>query len=914
MGDRLAPVTTSARTEGRPRLLLIDGHSMAYRAFFALPDTLVTSSGQVTNAVYGFTSMLTNLLRDEQPTHAAVAFDAGRVTFRTERFPEYKGNRDATPEVFRGQVPLIKEVLEALRIPSLQREGIEADDILATLAREGAEAGLDVLVCSGDRDSLQLVTEHVTVLYPKRGVSELARMTPEAVVEKYGVPPQQYPDLAALVGETSDNLPGVAGVGPKTAAKWVTTYGGLEPLLEHVDELKGKAAANLRDAVDQVRLNRELNALLDHLELPLAVEELALAGFDREAVHRVSDTLQFGTLRDRLLAADPAAEPVEVAAVSGVQVELASIETGGLGAWLADRAGRPLGVEVTGTATPGAGDAWEVAVADGGADDEGSAAVVDLADAAPEDERALAAWLADPEAPKVVHGAKSAWHELAGRGLELRGVAFDTELAAYLCYPDQRGYDLADLTVRLLGRELSAGESAGAAGQGALDLALDGGDDDPRARQAAVRAAAVVDLAQALTGQLDDRGAAGLLADLELPLTAVLGRMEATGIAADVEYLTELEKQFAAMVADAAADAYDVIGRQVNLGSPKQLQEVLFDQLGMPKTKKIKTGYTTDAASLQDLYVKTEHPFLEHLLAHRDATRLRSTVEGLLKSVAPDGRIHTTFQQTIAATGRLSSTDPNLQNIPIRTEEGRRIRRAFRVGEGYETLLTADYSQIEMRIMAHLSGDEGLIEAFRSGEDLHRYVGSRVFEVAPEDVTAEMRSKIKAMSYGLAYGLSAFGLSQQLTIPTSEAQSLMDDYFTRFGGVRDYLTGVVEEARATGYTATILGRRRYLPDLTSDNRQRRQMAERMALNAPIQGSAADIIKVAMLGVQRELDERGLASRLLLQVHDELVVEVAPGEREAAEDVLRSQMGSAASLDVPLDVSVGAGPTWHDAGH
>ncbi|MFE5342889.1 DNA polymerase I [Isoptericola sp. NPDC056578] len=913
MGDRLAPVTTSARTGTRPRLLLIDGHSMAYRAFFALPDTLVTSSGQVTNAVYGFTSMLTNLLRDEQPTHAAVAFDAGRVTFRTERFPEYKGNRDATPEVFRGQVPLIKEVLEALRIPALQREGIEADDILATLAREGREAGFDVLVCSGDRDSLQLVTEDVTVLYPKRGVSELARMTPEAVAEKYGVPPQQYPDLAALVGESSDNLPGVPGVGPKTAAKWVTTYGGLEPLLEHVDELKGKAAGNLREAVEQVRLNRELNRLLDDVELPLSVDRLGLDGFDREAVHRVSDTLQFGALRDRLLAADPSAEPVEAVEVAGVQVALAALAPGGLGAWLAARSGRALGLEVTGTPTPGAGDAWDVALADDH-DGETAAAVVDLADVTPEDESALATWLADPAAPKAVHGAKAAWHELAGRGLDLRGVSFDTELAAYLCYPDQRGYDLADLTVRLLGRELSAGEAPDAAGQGALDLALDGGDDDPRARQAAVRAAAVVDLAQALSGQLADRGAAGLLTDLELPLTQVLGRMEATGIAADVEYLTELEKQFASMVADAAADAYDVIGRQVNLGSPKQLQEVLFDQLGMPKTKKIKTGYTTDAASLQDLYVKTEHPFLEHLLAHRDATRLRSTVEGLLKSVAPDGRIHTTFQQTIAATGRLSSTDPNLQNIPIRTEEGRRIRRAFRVGEGYETLLTADYSQIEMRIMAHLSGDEGLIEAFRSGEDLHRYVGSRVFEVAPADVTPEMRSKIKAMSYGLAYGLSAFGLSQQLTIPTGEAQSLMDDYFTRFGGVRDYLTGVVEEARATGYTATILGRRRYLPDLTSDNRQRRQMAERMALNAPIQGSAADIIKVAMLGVQRELDERGLASRLLLQVHDELVVEVAPGEREAAEDVLRSQMGSAVQLDVPLDVSVGAGATWHDAGH
>ena len=891
---------------------------MAYRAFFALPDTLVTSSGQVTNAVYGFTSMLTNLLRDEQPSHVAVAFDAGRVTFRTEQFAEYKGNRDATPEVFRGQVPLIKEVLEALRIPSLQREGIEADDILATLTRRGTEAGMEVLVCSGDRDALQLVTDDVTLLYPKRGVSDLVRMTPAAVLEKYGVPPERYPDLAALVGESSDNLPGVAGVGPKTAAKWVTTYGGLDALLEHADELKGKAAQNLRESVDQVRLNRVLNALLRDVELPVGVDDLALAGFDREAVHRVADTLQFGPLRDRLLAADPAAATAVEASTTGVAVDVVALGPGELGAWLAERAGTRLGLDVTGTATPGASDAWEVALAepsDEATDGAGVAVVVDLADATADDEQVLAAWLADPHAPKVVHGAKTAWHMLAGRGLELSGVTVDTELAAYLCYPDQRGYDLADLVVRHLGRELTVGEPEGA--QGALDLALGGEGDpqaDPRSRQAAVRAVAVADLATALTDQLRDRGVEGLLTDLELPLTGVLGRMEATGIAADVEYLTELERQFASAVADAAAEAYDVIGRQVNLGSPKQLQEVLFDQLAMPKTKKIKTGYTTDAASLQDLYVKTEHPFLEHLLAHRDATRLRSTVEGLLKAVSPDGRIHTTFQQTIAATGRLSSTDPNLQNIPIRTEEGRRIRRAFVVGDGYETLLTADYSQIEMRIMAHLSGDEGLIAAFRSGEDLHRYVGSRVFGVAPSDVTAEMRSKIKAMSYGLAYGLSAFGLSQQLTIPTSEAQSLMDDYFSRFGGVRDYLTGVVAEARATGYTATILGRRRYLPDLTSDNRQRRQMAERMALNAPIQGSAADIIKVAMLGVQRELTSRGLASRLLLQVHDELVVEVSPGEREEAEEVLRSQMGAAVELDVPLDVSVGAGATWHDAGH
>ncbi|MGW2090951.1 DNA polymerase I [Promicromonospora sukumoe] len=898
--------TPGTPSSGRPRLLLIDGHSMAYRAFYALPDTLATSSGQITNAVYGFTSMLTNLLRDEQPTHMAVAFDAGRVTFRTERFPDYKGTRDATPDAFKGQVPLIKEVLDTLRITFVELAGIEADDILATLATQAGAAGMEVLVCSGDRDTLQLVNGDVTVLYPKKGVSELARMDPEAVEAKYGVPPERYPDLAALVGETSDNLPGVPGVGPKTAAKWITAHGGLAALLDAADEVKGKAGESLRTHIEQVRVNRELNALLTDVELPLGVEDLALAGFDRAAVHLVSDTLQFGQLRDRLLAVDPAGVAEEEApAGASVELDLADVAPGTLGTWLAARSGR-VGVEVSGkTALGGGGDAWAVAVAQPG----GEAAYLDLTQLGPDDEKALAAWLADAGAPKVLHGAKAAAHMLATRGMELDGVVFDTELAAYLCYPDQRGYDLGDLAVRHLGRELKVVEPEGA--QGALDLSLEG---DTEGQAEAVRAQGVADLATALEGELADRDATHLLDDVELPLSGVLARMERIGIAADTEYLTGLEKQFAQGVADAAADAYAVIDREVNLGSPKQLQEVLFDQLGMPKTKKIKTGYTTDAASLQDLFVKTEHPFLAHLLAHRDVSRLRTTVEGLLRSVAPDGRIHTTFQQTIAATGRLSSTDPNLQNIPIRTEAGRQIRRAFRVGEGYESLLTADYSQIEMRIMAHLSGDEGLIAAFNSGEDLHRYVGSRVFEVEPADVTPEMRSKIKAMSYGLAYGLSAFGLSQQLNIATGEAQTLMDDYFERFGGVRDYLSGVVEEARATGYTATILGRRRYLPDLTSDNRQRRQMAERMALNAPIQGSAADIIKLAMLRVQKALDERELASRLLLQVHDELVLEVSPGERDAAEEVLRTEMGAAYELNVPLDVSVGTGATWHEAGH
>jgi DNA polymerase-1 len=878
---------------------------MAYRAFFALPvDKFATSTGQPTNAVFGFVSMLANLLRDEQPTHVAVAFDAGRVTFRTEQYPEYKAQREASPEPFRGQVDVIKRVLETLRIPTIQQERIEADDILATLAGQGEAAGMDVLICSGDRDSLQLVTERVTVLYPVKGVSELARMTPAAVEAKYGVPPASYPDIAALVGESSDNLPGVPGVGPKTAAKWVTTYGGLEGIVASVDQIGGKAGESLRAHLDQVLLNRRLNRLLPDVELPLGAEDLAAQPWDREALHTILDELEFRTLRDRLFAMLPDEAEVAVADAPVEGPALATPVPGGLAAWLAEHAAGRTGVDVTGVVRPGAGDATGIALAVGDL-----AVAYDLQEIDPRDEQALAAWLADPARPKVVHAAKEAWHALAGRGLALDGVVFDTELGAYLCQPDRRGYDLADLAIGYLRREI--GVTRVDEGQGAFDLGLDGSDEHAKAAE---RAAAVLDLADVLTGQLVDRGVDHLLADVELPLERVLARLEHVGIAVDPDYLTELVREFDTAVQRAAAEAYDVIGREVNLGSPKQLQEVLFDQLGMPKTKKIKTGYTTDAAALADLFVRTEHPFLAHLLAHRDAIRLRQTVEGLLRSVQPDGRIRTTFQQTIAATGRLSSTDPNLQNIPIRTEAGRQIRRAFVVGAGYETLLTADYSQIEMRIMAHLSRDEGLIAAFRSGEDLHSYVGSRVFGVPTDAVTSAQRSKIKAMSYGLAYGLSSYGLSQQLKITTGEAAGLMEDYFSRFGGVRDYLAGVSDEARATGYTETILGRRRYLPDLTSDNRVRREAAERMALNAPIQGSAADIIKLAMLGVQREIDARGLTSRMLLQVHDELVLEVAAGEREEVEALVREQMGAAFPLDVPLDVSVGVGQSWHAAGH
>jgi DNA polymerase I len=905
--------TTDQSSDRPARLLLIDGHSMAYRAFFALPvENFSTSSGQPTNAVFGFTSMLANLLRDEQPTHVGVAFDLGRTTFRTEVYEAYKGTRDATPEPFRGQVDVIRRVLEPLHIPVVTKERFEADDVLATLATQATAQGMQVLICTGDRDAFQLVSDDVTVLYPIRGVSELTRMTPAAVEAKYGVGPERYSDLAALVGETSDNLPGVPGVGPKTAAKWLTQHGGLDGVVAAADGIPGKAGESLRANLEQVQLNRRLNQLVCDLELPVGPEDLEARAWDRQALHTILDELEFRTLRDRLFAMLPDESSTAAVAVAAAALELAELTDGALAGWLDARKDHALGLDVRGSGLPAGGDAWGIAIADA----DGQAAVVDLAAVTPQDEAALAAWLADPAAPKIVHGAKTAAHALRGRGLALAGVVQDTELAAYLCQPDRRAYDLPDLAIGYLHRELGEDEAA-AGGQGALDLELDGTDED---RRAAVRAAAVRDLAEVLDAEVADRGARHLLTDVELPLEDVLVRLEATGIAVDAGYLGELERAFGAQVTAAAADAYAVIGREVNLGSPKQLQEVLFDQLAMPRTKKIKTGYTTDAAALTDLYARTQHPFLEHLLAHRDAIRLRQTVEGLQRSVAADSRIHTRFQQTIAATGRLSSTDPNLQNIPIRTEEGRRIRRAFVVGPGFDTLLTADYSQIEMRIMAHLSGDAGLIEAFRSGEDLHSYVGSRVFGVPTDQVTAAQRSKIKAMSYGLAYGLSSYGLSQQLGIEVGEAAELMKDYFERFGGVREYLTGVVDEARATGFTATLLDRRRYLPDLTSDHRQRREAAERMALNAPIQGSAADLIKLAMLGVDAELTRRDLRSRMLLQVHDELVLEVAPGERAEVEALVREQMAGAGDrlpggpLDVPLDVSVGAGASWHEAGH
>ena len=891
----------------KPTLMLLDGNSLAFRAFYALPaENFKTKNGLTTNAVYGFTAMLINLLRDEAPTHIAAAFDVSRQTFRSERYPEYKATRSSTPDEFRGQIDITKEVLNALGITVLAEPGFEADDIIATLATQADAAGYRVLVVTGDRDALQLVNPDITVLYPIKGVSELTRFTPDAVVAKYGLTPEQYPDFAALRGDPSDNLPGIPGVGEKTAAKWIVEYGSLQGLVDNVEGVRGKVGDSLRANLASVVLNRELTHLVRDVPLAQTPDTLRLVPWDRDQIHRLFDDLEFRVLRDRIFDTLAAVEP-EVD--EGFDVRGGALEPGTVSAWLVDHArdGRRAGIAVAGTHATYDGDATALSIATA----DGDGAYLDTATLTPDDEAALADWLGDVDLPKALHEAKIAMHDLTGRGWRLAGVTSDTALAAYLVRPGQRSFALDDLSLRYLRRELRA-ESVE---QQQLSLLDDTeGVDDQAVQTLILRARAVADLADALDEELAKIDSSSLLGAMELPVQLALAGMESIGIAVDVDGLDRLQSEFGDAIRDAAEAAYGVIGKQINLGSPKQLQVVLFDELGMPKTKKTKTGYTTDADALQTLFDKTGHPFLEHLLAHRDATRLKVTVDGLLKSVAADGRVHTTFNQTIAATGRLSSTEPNLQNIPIRTEAGRRIRDAFVVGDGYAELMTADYSQIEMRIMAHLSRDEGLIEAFNTGEDLHSFVAARAFGVPIDEVTPELRRRVKAMSYGLAYGLSAYGLSQQLKISTEEAKEQMDLYFDRFGGVRDYLLDIVEQARKDGYTSTVLGRRRYLPELDSSNRQVREAAERAALNAPIQGSAADIIKVAMVGVADALTESGLSSRLLLQVHDELLLEVAPGERDAVDALVRERMGGAYPLDVPLEVSVGYGRTWDSAAH
>ena len=903
---KTASAKKTANADEKPTLMLLDGNSLAFRAFYALPaENFKTQGGLTTNAVYGFTAMLINLLRDEGPTHIAAAFDVSRETFRKDKYPEYKAGRSATPDEFRGQIDITKEVLVALGITVLAEAGFEADDLIATLATQAEDEGYRVLVVTGDRDALQLVSDDVTVLYPIKGVSELTRFTPEAVANKYGLTPTQYPDFAALRGDPSDNLPGIPGVGEKTATKWIAEYGSLQSLVDNIDQVKGKVGDALRAHVASVVLNRELTELVKDVPLAQTPDTLRMQPWDRDQIHRLFDDLEFRVLRDRLFETLASADP-EVE--EGFDVRGGALEPGALAAWLTEHSlGNRFGLAVVGTHLAFDADATALAIVS--ADGEG--VFVDTTTLNPEDEAALASWLADPGPPKALHEAKLAMHDLEGRGWTLAGVTSDTALAAYLVRPGQRSFALDDLSVRYLRRELRADNPE----QQQLSLLDDDeGVDDQAVQTLILRASAVADLANALDEELARIDSSSLLGEMELPVQRALAAMESAGIAVDLDLLGQLQSQFANQIRDAAEAAYAVIGKQINLGSPKQLQVVLFDELEMPKTKRTKTGYTTDADALQSLFDKTGHPFLQHMLAHRDATRLKVTVDGLLNAVGSDGRIHTTFNQTIAATGRLSSTEPNLQNIPIRTEAGRQIRDAFVVGDGYAELMTADYSQIEMRIMAHLSKDEGLIEAFNTGEDLHSFVASRAFSVPIDEVTPELRRRVKAMSYGLAYGLSAYGLASQLKISTEEAKVQMEAYFARFGGVRDYLQSVVDQARKDGYTSTVLGRRRYLPELDSSNRNVREAAERAALNAPIQGSAADIIKVAMINVDTALKDAGLKSRMLLQVHDELLFDVATGEREVLEELVRDKMGTAYPLDVPLEVSVGYGRSWDAAAH
>ncbi|MFZ2227071.1 MAG: DNA polymerase I [Candidatus Nanopelagicaceae bacterium] len=860
------------------RLLLIDGHSLAYRAFFALPtENFTTANGQHTNAIYGFATMLISLLKEEKPTHIAVAFDVSRKTFRTEKFPEYKASRAATPDEFRSQMSYLHELVSAFGVSQFEREGFEADDILATLATHAEREGMDVILCSGDRDTFQLITEKITVLYPKKGVSDLARMTPAAVLEKYGMEPKSYPEFAALRGDPSDNLPSIPGVGEKTAAKWIVQYGTLSNLIANVEKITGKVGDSLRSNIDVALRNRELTQLLHDVPLGVEIEDLAWRGLDESKLTALFDELEFRTLKERLKSLSPkseapAKETTEPLLMLGFDEHLDVISPDDASKRIAAHAGS-LGIT------------FEIK------DEKLHRYAVALSptESFLVHSSKVGEWISNSRISKILHDAKS-----LARVVPIEGIEFDTSLAAYLVNPGSRTQELPDLVQRW-----GNGERL---------------DEMASEESFLVGARALFELKKSLTTEMSQRGVLGLYTDLELPIAELLAKMERIGIAVDRKKLEELQLFFAGETQRETDATFKLVGHEFNISSPKQLQVVLFDELKLPKTKKIKTGYTTDAESLEWLSQTTNHPILTQLLRIRETNKLRTTIDGLLTEISADGRIHTHFQQTVAATGRLSSTGPNLQNIPVRTEEGRKIRDCFIAGKGYETLLTADYSQIEMRIMAHLSNDEHLLAAFESGEDLHSSVAGEVFGTDPSETTPEMRRQIKAMSYGLAYGLSSFGLSAQLGISPPEAQGLMDKYFERFGGIRDYLKTLVDQARKAGYTETILGRRRYLPDLTNENRQRREVAERMALNAPIQGSAADIIKQAMLNVESAMVSKQMNSRLLLQVHDELIFEVAPDETDALSQLVRKEMGSAYPLKAPLEVSIGLGKSWNEAAH
>ena len=886
----------------KPTLLLIDGHSLAFRAFYALnPSNFRTPDGQYTNAVHGFISMLLNLLEGEKPSHLAVAFDISGPSFRAIEYPEYKGNRGETPEEFYGQTELLEEAMKAMNITTLTKKDYEADDILASLSDQAAEAGYRVLVVSGDRDTFQLIGENTTILYPIKGVMNLARMNDEAVVERYGIHAKQYPDLAALVGETSDNLPGIPGVGPKTAAKWLQTYGDLDTVLASAEQIPGKVGQSLRDNSELAVRNRRLNHLVRDLDLGLDFESLRLTSVDEAKVRSVFTKMHFKTLTERVLrlrgangsqttglsaapgSSEPEEEVAEVRIFDTLEIPAArSCSAKEIVSWLPKQALVGFELEESEDALlMGFASASERLVLTGQPD------------------RQILDWLAS-DSPKALFDLKGTRRILLSRELEISGVVDDVLLLAYLLNPVRRNYYVDDIALEQLGLSIQRSDPNQLIPESSADPSLD--------------AWLAISLASPMKVTVEKQGQLKLYQSIELPSSITLSTMETQGISIDTAKLETLFESLSAEVAVIAKDAYKIIGKEINLASPKQLQTVLFDELGMTGTKSLKTGFSTNAAALTELFELNGHPFLEKLLAHRDSTKLKQMVETLLKAVEDDSKIHTTYVQTGTSTGRLSSENPNLQNIPIRNPRGAQIRDSFIASPGFETLLTADYSQIEMRIMAHLSEDPGLVEAFNKGEDLHRFVGSRIFGVDPTAVTPDMRAQVKAMSYGLVYGLSEYGLAKQLGLSNAEAKQLMKDYFERFGGVRRYLAKVVEDAKAVGYTQTLHGRRRPFDDLNSKIFQVRENARRAALNAPIQGTAADIMKIAMNAIAMEMKTLGLNSRMLLQVHDELVFEVAKGELETLRALVVEKMSNVVKLSVPLEVQVGTGRSWDEAGH
>jgi DNA polymerase-1 len=888
--------------------MLLDGNSLTYRAFFALPTDLVTASGQVTNAVYGFTSMLLNLVRDHRPDAVLVAFDRPEPTFRHERVDTYKATREEAPDILRQQMGLVRQVLDVLAVPWVECPGYEADDIIATLTERHREAGDEVLVVTGDRDTYQLVRDpSVKVLYNKRGVSDYVLYDEAGIEGRTGVPPELYVQYAALRGDPSDNLPGVPGVGEKTAAKLLTAYGGLDELFAHVDEQTPKLRENLAAHEDQVRLNAEVMVL--RADAPVEAEPAPFSAerVDDEALRQLFDFLEFHSLEERLVEA--LGGPVGAAPRAGADVleaEVRVVDTP------AEAAGLVLGLRGHDAPLAVAG-AW--VGEEGRSPLEGIAVVAapDLADVAwipagvltePEVIDALAGLVGDGGRPVAAHHAKPLLRALAPLGVDVRSLTLDTMLAAYLLDPAESRYLLDELLTRYARLRLP---DEAPAREGRLDLDGDGVDTP---LLAARRALAVDRLVEPVLTALDAQGLRALHDEVEVPLVRVLARMETVGVGVDLEVLQRLHDDLAAEAEQLAEQVQADAGHPFNVNSTKQLREVLFDELGLTPQKKTKTGYSTDAASLERL--AGQHPIVERLLAYREVEKLRSTYgEGLLAEVAPDGRIHATFNQTVARTGRLSSDAPNLHNIPVRSERGREFRRAFVPGPGFE-LLVADYNQIELRCIAHLAEDPGLVAAFESRQDIHNATAARVFSVAPEAVTIDQRSKAKMVSYGLAYGMEAYGLGQRLNIPTEEAAAILDAYFLAFPAVRAYMERTVAEAREQGYTETLFGRRRQIPELSSSNYRVRQAGERQAMNAGIQGLAADIFKVALVRLDRALEERGTTSRLILQVHDEVLLEVDPAEHDEVADLVVATMAGAFSLRVPLEVNLAFGSSWADA--